>query len=215
MKIFISFILLVAHQCLFSQIYDTIPGKMDTLPVLTDTVRYNDTTIVNTPAGKDTVVKRKTHSPKQATLRSAIFPGLGQIYNRKYWKVPIVYAAIGVPAYLFFNNRKWYNKSKYALSIVVNNRTRADSLANADPIFKAAIDRKDISAIVNYRNQVRRDMDMSILVTLIMWGLNVVDATVDAHLRDFDVSDDVTLRVEPTLIQGTRTPGVSFVFNFK
>ncbi|MEO8583095.1 MAG: DUF5683 domain-containing protein, partial [Flavitalea sp.] len=120
MKIFIQFcLLLTVHQCLFSQQKDSVLIVTETLPVLTDTLHYNDTIIKKTIAGSDTTVKRKAHSPRQATIRSAILPGLGQIYNRKYWKVPIVYAAIGIPAYLFFDNRKWYNKSRYALSVLV------------------------------------------------------------------------------------------------
>ena len=63
---------------------------------------------------------RKQHDPRKATIRSAIFPGLGQIYNRKYWKLPIVWAAVGIPAYTYFYNRGWYQRCQFALSIIDN-----------------------------------------------------------------------------------------------
>jgi hypothetical protein len=223
MKILINILLLLAiHQFAFTQITDTLPVHNDTnsiktenLPVLADTIHYNDTSIKNTAGGKDTVIKKKVHSPQQATIRSAIIPGLGQIYNRKYWKVPIVYAAIGIPGYLFFDNKRWYKKTRYALSIVANNRYTADSLSQVDPQLKALVTLKAEGSLINYRNQFRRNMDYSVLFTLVMWGLNIVDATVDGHLRGFDVGDELSLKIKPALMPGTMAPGVSLVVNFK
>jgi hypothetical protein len=192
----------------------------DTIPVFSDTTQYNDTSVIKTKAGKDSVVvKKKVHSPRKATLRSLIIPGWGQIYNKKYWKVPIVYGAIGFPAYLFTFNRKWYNKTKYALSIVANDRytgpAAADSLAKVDPQLRVFVEQKEQGALVNYRNEFRRDMDYAILFTILMWGLNVVDATVDGHLKGFDVGDELSLKIRPSLIPNTMVPGVSLVVNFK
>lgn len=200
---------------------DTIPSApMEKIPVLSDTTQYNDTAVVKTKTGKDSVVvKKKVHSPRKATIRSLIIPGWGQVYNKKYWKVPIVYGAIGFPAYLFTYNRKWYNKTKYALSIIANNRytgpAAADSLANVDDQLKIFVEQKELGSLVNYRNEFRRDMDYAILFTILMWGLNVVDATVDGHLKGFDVGDDLSLKVRPTIVPNTMTPGLSFVVSFK
>jgi hypothetical protein len=93
MKIVLNILLLlVVHQFVYSQVTDTLPiikndsVQTDKLPVLQDTLHYNDTTIKKTAAGKDTaIVKKKVHSPRTATIRSAIIPGWGQIYNKKYW----------------------------------------------------------------------------------------------------------------------------------
>src|ERR1700753_2167024 len=63
-------------------------------------------------------VTQKVHSPRRATLYSTFFPGLGQIYNRKYWKVTIVLAAVGIPTYTFFYNRSWYQKTQRAISLL-------------------------------------------------------------------------------------------------
>jgi Family of unknown function (DUF5683) len=224
MKILLNMIfLLVLHQTIYSQVPDTIPVMdtiaglpKDTIPVLSDTTQYNDTTIVNTAAGTDTVVKKKVHSPRRATLRSLMIPGWGQVYNKKYWKVPLVYAAIGFPAYLFFDNRKWFNRTKYALSVVVNDRyNNLDSMNNVHPQLKALVDRKAQGALIDYRNEFRKNMDYSILFTILMWGLNIVDATVDGHLIGFDVGEELSFKMKPAMIQGSTTPGLTLVLNFK
>ncbi len=223
MKILVNIlILLCIGQYVCAQITDTLPPedinsiKTENLPVFADTLHYNDTIIKNTTAGRDTIIVKKVHSPKKATIYSAVLPGLGQVYNKKYWKVPIVYAAIGIPTGLFFYNKKYYNASRYALSIVANNRfANADSMAKVDPQLKPLVQPGFDNSIINYRNQFRRDMDYSVLVTLLMWGLNIVDATVDGHLKGFDVSDDLTLKIQPAIIPGTMVPGVLFVVNFK
>jgi len=220
------FLVVLINHMAYSQlpVPDSIRVRVDTLPpapvqefpVLSDTTQYNDTTIVQTVAGPDTVVKKKVHSPRTATLRSLMIPGWGQAYNKKYWKIPIVYGAIGFPGYLFFYNRTWYNRTRYALSVVVNEQTE-------DPVARgkvhqdllALVDRKAQGSLVDYRNQFRRDMDYSILFTILMWGLNVVDATVDGHLKGFDVSDELSLSIKPSSLAGTMTPGVSLVVHFK
>jgi hypothetical protein len=217
-------LLLVAQKAVSAQVPDslrvmrdtTAPAPSEKIPVLSDTTQVNDTTIVHTPAGPDTVVKKKVFSPRQATIRSAIIPGWGQVYNKKYWKVPLVYGAIGFPMYLFFDNKKWYNKTKYALTIVANNRQgNADSMARVDPKLQAFVLAGEQGSLLNYRNEFRRDMDYSILFTLLMYGLNIVDATVDAHLKGFDVGEDLTFKIKPSLLGTTMGPGVSLVVNFK
>ena len=122
MKIFLNIVVLVLlFEGAYSQVTpdsarstvrDTTPDiPTDTIPVFSDTTQYNDTAVLKSKTGKDSVVvKKKVHSPRKATLRSLIIPGWGQIYNKKYWKLPLVYAAIGIPAYTFTYNRKWYNK---------------------------------------------------------------------------------------------------------
>lgn len=221
-------LLLFVHQVVLAQLPvpdsvrivrdTTVPQPKQEFPVLSDTTQYNDTVIVTNAAGiADTTVKKKVHSPRQATLRSLIVPGLGQIYNKKYWKVPIVYAAIGIPVYLFFDNRAWYNRTRYALTVVVDSSLFADpaALAKVHPDLRPLVDAKLQGSLVNYRNEFRKDMDYSILFTLLMWGLNIVDATVDAHLKGFDVGDDLSLKIKPSLQRGYTSPGVSLVLNFK
>lgn len=221
MKVFIQIILLlIVHRVAISQVpvttrpIDTIGVPTDELRVMTDSVSYADTSILQTPLGADTVVKKKVHSPRGATLRSAIIPGWGQIYNGKIWKVPIVYAGIGFPLYLFVDNKNWYNRTRYALSVVTFDRYTPDSLAAVHPQLRALVDLKAEGSLINYRNEFRRNMDYSILFTLVMWGLNVVDATVDGHLKGFDVGNDLSLHIQAPSIEGA-PPGLSLALRFK
>jgi hypothetical protein len=174
-----------------------------------------DSTRIPRPSvlANDSIVKPK-HDPRKATIRSAILPGWGQAYNKKYWKIPIVYAAIGIPTYTFFYNKKWYGRTRDAARML-----------SADPIdtanYRSRVNEKlwvffttpnSLNSLLTFRNAYRRDMDYSVLIVLLMWGLNVVDATVDAHLKEFDVSDNLSFHVKPTLMQGTNVAGVSVVF---
>lgn len=162
------------------------------------------------PVKADSVTIRK-HSPRKAAIRSAILPGLGQIYNKKYWKVPIVYTAIGIPVGLFINNKRWYDRTRYALAVVSSPNPSTDSLNAVHPQLRPLVDLDAQGSILRYRNEFRRNMDYSVLFTLLFWGLNVVDATVDAHLKGFNVSDDLSFRVWPALLPGN-VPGVTFAF---
>jgi hypothetical protein len=168
------------------------------------------------PAAKTDTSKERVFSPRKAALYSAILPGLGQVYNKKYWKVPIVYAAVGIPVYLFFDNKNWYNRTRYALA-VLNSTTypnnSGDSLSKVHPQLRGLVERKADGALQNYRNEFRKNMDYSILFTLLFWGLNVVDATVDAHLKGFNVSDNLSLKIKPTILS-TQSVGLSLVLSF-
>lgn len=165
----------------------------------------------------DSTAKKK-HSPHKATMHSLILPGWGQAYNRSYWKIPIVYAALGITGVVFNFNRVEYNKTKYAYFAVIN-RFNADSslfpVAKVDPELKSFVDANDSYSLQLYRNEYRKDIDYSVLFFLFFWALNVVDATVDGHLKDFDISNDLSLHIQPTFISmpGVATPGVSVVLN--
>lgn len=169
-----------------------------------------DTTIIakDTVLAKDTITK-KIHDPAKATRRSAIIPGWGQAYNRQYWKIPIVYAAVGITAGIFVYNNKWYQRTKEAYDIVINQDT-----ANYDQI-DPKLKNLDAQSLQYYRNDFRRNRDYSVLFFLLAWGLNVVDATVYGHLKDFDVSDDLSMRIKPTFDVTTKTPGLGLVFNIR
>ncbi len=156
----------------------------------------------------DTITIKK-HEPRKATFRSAVLPGWGQAYNREYWKIPLVYAAVGIPAGFYIYNTIWYKRSKLAYEIIVS----------GDTSRKGEINRKlnglSATSLQYYRNAFRKDRDYSILYFLIAWGLNVADATVFAHLKDFDVSDDLAFQVKPGYSAMAHTTGLSFVLAVK
>lgn len=160
-------------------------------------------------ANKDTTVKKRSVASK-AALRSAILPGLGQAYNKKYWKIPIVYGVIAIPVSLYSYNRKWYNLTRNAYTI----RSTQDS-ANFNKIAPELVPLSS-EALRLYRNDFRKNMDFSILGILLAWGLNIVDATVDGHLRGFDISDEVSLKLTPKISSSNASGqmGLSATFYF-
>ncbi len=158
---------------------------------------------------KDTVAK---HIPRIATLRSALVPGWGQAYNKEYWKIPIVYGILAIPVTLYFYNNSYYNKTKFAYEARFK-EARGDStdVAFIDDQLKGL----GITSLQNYRNSFRRDRDYSVLWFLLAWGLQVADATVFAHLKDFDVSNDLSMSITPVFNPITRSPGVGLTLNLK
>jgi hypothetical protein len=159
---------------------------------------------------KDSVVK---HDPRKATRRSALIPGWGQAYNREYWKIPLVYGAIAIPTVMFVYNNNWYKKTKFAYEAKYKAEYDKDStdLAAIDPDLKNL----SITSLQSYRNSFRRDRDYSILFFLLAWGLNVVDATVFGHLKDFDVSNNLSMNLKPQFNPTTRSPGLMVTFHPK
>lgn len=166
-------------------------------------------------AKKDTTVKK--HSPRTAALRSAILPGLGQIYNKKYWKLPIVYGAIGISGGVFFYNLKNYKDTRFAYKVKYNMRQPNATAADSALFIKIRPNLQPLSeeSLRFYRDQFRRDVDYSVLFFIILWGLNVVDATVDGHLKSFDVSPDLSLRIKPGHSEMAGTNGISLVLSLK
>lgn len=161
-------------------------------------------------ASSDTV-SRKKHSPRKAAIRSAILPGWGQAYNRKYWKMPIVYGALGTTAYVFNFNLTEYRRVGEAYSILVTGDTARFKEVDADLL--PFLTQNASGALRTYRNEYRKNIDYSVLVFLLFWGLNVVDATVDAHLKGFDVSEDLSLKIKPGFNLASNTTGISLVFD--
>ena len=160
------------------------------------------------PKIKDTASKKK-FDPGKASLYSAIFPGLGQIYNKKYWKLPIVWAAVGIPVYTFFFNRTYYNRARYAIAVVANgSQGNADSMARVYPDYTAGVLAGDLQGLENIRNFYRQNEDYSLLFFILFYALNIIDATVDAHLRDFNVSNDLSIRIKPGNIPSSNSGSV-------
>lgn len=186
----------------YAQTDSSITHKNSVIPVSKDSAKK---------VAPDSLIKK--HDPKKATRRSAIIPGWGQAYNREYWKIPLVYGALAIPAGLFVYNDNWYKKTKYAYEAKYNAEVNGDTtgLAAIDPQLKGL----STSSLQSYRNTFRRDRDYSILFFLLAWGLNVVDATVFGHLKDFDVSNDLSLNVKPNFNPTTRTPGLTLTFSPK
>ena len=147
-----------------------------------------------------------THSPRKAAIRSAILPGLGQIYNKKYWKLPLVYGALGASGAVFVYNITNYKDTRFAYRVKYNMRVNGtDSLLFNS--IKSNLQPLPEESLRYYRDQFRRDIDYSVLFFLLLWGLNVVDATVDAHLKTFDVGPDLSLQFKAGYSELAQTNG--------
>jgi len=188
------------------------------------TIKSKQVVAADSLANRDSLVIKK-HDPTKATLYSAIFPGLGQFYNKKYWKLPLVYAAVGIPTYEFIHNRINYNKYRYALSVLTNGQfnnpsatSKIDSRIYSDMVsFLKSSDSTSLAAgLMIVRNQYRQWEDYSVLFFLLFYALQIVDATVDAHLKEFNVSSDLSFHFQPAGASPGPNPGgmgLSMVFN--
>ncbi|MGB0917983.1 MAG: DUF5683 domain-containing protein [Flavobacteriales bacterium] len=158
----------------------------------------------------DTTVVKKKHSPFKAAIMSTALPGLGQIYNGKWWKVPIIYGAFGGLIYssVFSDTKCRTYRSAYLLR-VDDDPTTVDEF---DGVYSDA----NLRELVDFH---QRNRDLSIIFTGVFYALNIIDASVDAHLKDFDVSDDLTLKVRPTIHQvGANqmpAPAIAFTLRLK
>jgi hypothetical protein len=157
---------------------------------------------------KDSV---KYQTPGKAALRSAIIPGLGQAYNHKYWKIPVIYGILGTCGGIFAYNFGNYKDTRFAYKVRYNMRVNHTDSALASQIKPKLVPLSEES-LRFYRNQYRRDIDYSALVFILLWGLNVVDATVDAHLRSFDVGPDLGFKFKAGYSDMAKTNGVSFIW---
>lgn len=162
-------------------------------------------------------------NPTKAVIYSAIFPGLGQIYNRKYWKLPLVYGAFMGCAYaISWNNRNYSDYSQAYMDIMSEDPETNNSWinflpANADP-EQYIEDTNFKESLKSRKDYFRRYRDLSIIITVGVYFITMIDAYVDAQLFDFDISPDLSLRVEPTMTQPTsyssRTYGLNCSIKF-
>jgi len=143
-------------------------------------------------AASDTLFlkKERKHSPTTATLLSTAIPGLGQVYNKKYWKVPIVYAAIGIPLYFAITNHRQFNKYKTAYGI----RIDGDELTVDE--FDGRLSEDNLKTNIDY---YQRNRDLAGIFVGLFYVFNIVDAAVDAHLFNFPKNDNLSFNLQPEL----------------
>ncbi len=146
-------------------------------------------------------------NPKKAVIYSAIFPGLGQIYNRKYWKLPIVYGGFLGCAYAITWNSTQYDGYKQAYNDITDNDPNTNSWQN---YLRYGMNPSDLSpsdmdwytnAFKNKKDFFRRNRDLSYIVTVGMYALCMLDAYVDAQLFDFDINPELSMKVEPVFFE--------------
>ncbi len=194
-----SFVLLFICYQPFAQ------QRKDTLILLQNI--HPDSTSRKNLLSQDTSAKK--FNPRKATFRSLLIPGWGQAYNKKYWKIPIIYGALGTTAAIFAYNLSTYKSLRKAYVYI------SDTIPSNDILIDTRFRTLSAESIRSYRNSFRQNVDYSVLFFLIFWGLNVVDATVDAHLKAFDVSSEISLRIKPARFNNTAIPGLGLVFSIQ
>lgn len=141
-----------------------------------------------------------TSSVKKATTLSTIVPGAGQIYNKSYWKAPIVIGAFATMAMTIDWNNRGYQRYKRAYDIVTNTPPGETPKDRFEGRYSADF-------LKNLKNDFRRNRDLCILLTGAVYILNIIDAHVDAHMKDYDISDDLVFNLEPVLMNMSMQSG--------
>jgi len=148
-------------------------------------------------------------SPAKAAFYSAVLPGLGQAYNKKYWKIPIVYGALGSGIYFYESNNTNFNRARTAFKLRINEKPDEFDGLNGN-IFLS----KD--ALISAQKSYKKDRDLSLLVTIGLYVLQIVEASVNAHLLQHNV--DSNLSISPSIIRNDFNKkaivGTSVNFNF-
>ena len=163
----------------------------------------NDSLQVVTP------IPKVIRSPKKASIYAALFPGLGQIYNRKYWKLPIVYGGYAGLIYVLGWNNNQYKDFFQGYRIIAAHTSTADMKQDERKFLDNLIKNPSISLdnpttfkyistqLKSGKDYYRRNRDLTIIGIAALHVLSIIDASVDANLFDFDISDDLSMRIEP------------------
>ncbi len=143
-------------------------------------------------------------TPSKAAFYSAILPGLGQAYNRKYWKIPLVYAGLGTGVYFYLDNNKKYNRYRDAYKRRLAGFTDDEFFGNISD-----------DGLIRAQRTFRRNKDISLLVTIGIYALNIIDANVDAHLLQYNVDDNLSLKPHFKFNEFDATTNLGLTLDFK
>ncbi|WP_179336266.1 DUF5683 domain-containing protein [Winogradskyella costae] len=154
----------------------------------------------------ETLIKKEIDPlrPSKAAFYSAVLPGLGQAYNKKYWKIPIVWGAIGTGVYFFVSNDKQFDRYRDAYKSRLAGFT-------SDEFYGSISD----DGLIRAQEQFRRNKEMSILITLGLYALNIIDANIDAHLLQFNVDPNLSLSPHYQYNELENTSDLGLTLNFK
>ena len=149
-------------------------------------------------------------SPSKAAFYSAIFPGAGQIYNKKYWKAPIVWAAIGTSVYFYVDNSNEYDRYRTAFKLRSQGLKDEFTDENGTQLISTA-------GLESAQKTLRQNRDLSLLTGVLLYVLQIVEASVNAHLLQFDTDDSLsinpTIKTDPMLIEAPKV-GLTLKYSF-
>lgn len=148
-------------------------------------------------------------SPARAAFYSAILPGLGQAYNKKYWKIPIVYAALGAGIYFYLDNDNEYKRYRDAF------KRRLAGFTDDEFYGSGSIPNISNDGLIRAQRTLRRNKELSLLITIGIYALNIIDANVDAHLLQYNVDDNLALKPHFNFNEFDATTNLGLTLNFK
>jgi len=163
------------------------------------------TTYQSKKSSKDSLQNPLAHSPKKAMLLSAALPGLGQAYNKKYWKIPVIIAAAGASLYGALWNNKYYQNFREQYNFRVENGY------NEDPYY----DQFQEPTLRSYRDYYHKNRDLCYILLGATYVLQIIDAGVDAHFYDFTITDNLSLNITPQINFTNNNPSTQLLFCFK
>ena len=160
---------------------------------------------------KDTVVSNDDYdplAPSRAAFYSAAIPGLGQAYNKKYWKIPIIYAGMATGVYFYIQNQNDYTRFRDAYKRRLAGYTDDEFYGDgATPIISN-------DRLINAQRGAQKNKDYSILTVVAFYALNIIDANVDAHLKQYDISDDLSVGPNFDMNQFTAKPNYTLSLTY-
>lgn len=196
----------ILFQILFLFCATTLVAQVDTLPVSDDSLGvYFEQVPVS---GKPGRAEKYAHlNPNKAALLSAIVPGAGQIYNKSYWKLPLIYG--GLTAFVVIAN---YNHNEYIrYKRAYNNATDENDATQVE----IGLIRLSENALKANRNATKKYRDLNIILGALFYGLQIADAYVDAHLKGFEVTDDISMHIEPAFYMNGNNAAGGLTLNFR
>lgn len=136
------------------------------------------------------------NNPKKAGLLSLVIPGAGQIYNKRYVKAPIVWAVLGSFGYFYIQNNSEYQKARTSFVSLI------DTISSNNIPYNGSTNLAEVTA---FKNNYRSNRDLFLILGVVFYGLQIVDAVVDAHLMGFNVNDNLSLHIQPAVIPNQQT----------
>ena len=166
---------------------------------------------------QDTITSRSIDplSPSRAAFYSAVLPGLGQAHNKKYWKIPIIYAALGTGVYFYIDNTTEYNRYRDAYKNRLAGFTDDEfwgTDANGNPFSSPGISN---DGLIRAQRTLRRNREISLLVTIGIYALNIIDANVDAHLLQYNIDENLALKPHFIINEKDDSTNLGLTLDFK
>ena len=181
--------------------------SLDAISQIVDSTKPNTIYPQTQDSAKIPVSTPKIHSPKKATIMSALLPGLGQIYNKKIWKLPIFYIGFGLVGYsVDFSNRNYHDFKDAYIYRLDNN---AGTIDKYDPQLINGEEKYSDEQLLQLKDYYRRNRDLSIIIGTGIYLINIIDAAVDAHFFSYDISKDLSFNITPIQIHGINQPCIS------